>query len=130
MCIRDSRVRCALLLWKGYIGTTKRTVRNRVGEHRPCCRLWQPEKSEVAEHALANADRRLPFEETKISWMIYDSAVVPRRNIEPVEIFKRGFAAIGGDFDSPNSPRTVMASTYSVLASHVRCESNKFQTLV
>ena len=38
-----------------YIGTTKRSV----SERSRCCRLKRPEKSEVAENALSNADHRL-----------------------------------------------------------------------
>ena len=60
MCIRDS------------IGTTKHSVRTRVGEHSRYCRLGQPEKSAVAEHALANADHRIRFDETELLSAVSD----------------------------------------------------------
>ena len=55
---------CPVRVAQVYVGTTKRRVWTRVGERSRCCRLREPEKSAVAEHALYNTNHRVLFEET------------------------------------------------------------------
>ena len=50
----------------GAVSYTHLDVYKRQGEHSRYCRLGQPENSAVAEHALANADHRILFGETKL----------------------------------------------------------------
>ena len=75
MCIRD----------RMYIGTMKHSVCTRVGEHSRYYRLGQPEKSAIAEHALANADHRIRFDETLLSAV---GDYFPRLHMESILIHK------------------------------------------
>ncbi|KAK5650384.1 hypothetical protein RI129_001413 [Pyrocoelia pectoralis] len=49
-----------------YIGTTKRSFLTRRKEHMRFCRLNQPEKSAIAEHALNNLSHDILFDNMKI----------------------------------------------------------------
>ena len=49
-----------------YIGTTKHSVYTRIKEHERHCRLKQPEKSAVAEHALKQAGHEILFQNTEV----------------------------------------------------------------
>jgi hypothetical protein len=71
-----------------YIGTTKRSVRTRLGEHRRHCRLDQPEKSAVAEHALENLEHSMLFGDTVVLSSV--RGFFPRLHREALEIFKHG----------------------------------------
>ncbi|XP_072845561.2 calmodulin-lysine N-methyltransferase isoform X3 [Pogona vitticeps] len=49
-----------------YIGTTKRSIHTRIKEHERHCRLKQPEKSAVAEHAIKQTGHEILFHNTEI----------------------------------------------------------------
>ena len=49
-----------------YIGTTKWSIHTRIKEHERHCRLKQPEKSAVAEHALKQAGHEILFQNTEV----------------------------------------------------------------
>ena len=48
---------------KVYIGTTKRSINTRIGEHRRHCNLKQAGKSSVAEHVNNNPDHTILFDQ-------------------------------------------------------------------
>ena len=49
-----------------YIGTTKCSIHIRMKEHERHCRLKQPEKSAVAEHALKQAGHEILFQNSNV----------------------------------------------------------------
>ena len=49
-----------------YVGTTKRSVKTRITEHKRNCRYGHTEKSAVAEHTLSQDNHRIMFEETQV----------------------------------------------------------------
>ena len=51
---------------KWTIGTTKRSIHTRIKERERHCRLKQPEKSAVAEHALEQTGHEILFQNTEI----------------------------------------------------------------
>ena len=48
-----------------YVGQTKNSLKTRLNQHRAACRLFQPEKSALAEHAI-DAGHRVNWSEPKI----------------------------------------------------------------
>ena len=49
-----------------YIGTTKHSIHKRIKEHERHCRLKQPEKLAVAEHALKQAGHEILFQNIEV----------------------------------------------------------------
>ena len=92
--VKNARDSCSVPCSCGeiYIGTMKHSIHTCIGEHNRCCRLRQPEKSAVAEHALANADHRVLFEETKVLFLV--SAYLPRLHMESVPIQKHAICLL------------------------------------
>ena len=69
-----------------YIGTTKWSIQTRIKEPEGHCRLKQPEKSAVAEHALKEAGHEILFQNTEVLDNTNNHYVRPHR--EAIEIHK------------------------------------------
>ncbi|KAJ8921267.1 hypothetical protein NQ315_013739 [Exocentrus adspersus] len=78
------RIRCTC--GQLYIGTTRRSISTRIGEHKRHCRLGHTEKSEVAEHAFNDGNHRILFEETEV--LDNTQRYFPRLTREAIEIHK------------------------------------------
>jgi hypothetical protein len=68
-----------------YIGTTKRSLKTRISEHRRNCRLAQTDKSAVAEHGLQDG-HDIDFTETQL--LANTRHYHARLNREAIEIYK------------------------------------------
>ena len=86
-----------------YICTTKRSVRTHLSEHRRYCRLGQPEKSAVAEHALSHDDHRVMFDEARVLSSV--RGYFTRLHLESIHIHKNVSVAMNrrGESNSLNS---------------------------
>lgn len=71
---------------KVYIGTTKRSIKTRLTEHKRCCRLGHIEKSAIAEHTLLQHNHRIQFEDTQV--LSTEKAYHARMYREALEIQK------------------------------------------
>ena len=69
-----------------YIGTTKRSIKTRITEHKRSCRLGHVEKSALAEHALTLDDHKILFEDTQV--LDRTRSYYPRIYREAIEIQK------------------------------------------
>ena len=49
-----------------YVGTTKRSIKTRISEHKRNCKLGQIDKSAVAEHVIGNDNHIIKYEDTKV----------------------------------------------------------------